>query len=59
VRAGEEAAAAEFAMASEHTARKYARAEPVDAKLPTLPSPFAKPLEENFSCFAKNRGMAS
>jgi hypothetical protein len=46
-------------MASEHTARKYARAEPVDAKLPTLPSPFAKLLEENFSYFAKNRGMTS
>jgi hypothetical protein len=56
---GEETATAEFAMASEHTARKYARAEPVDAKLLTLPSSFAKLLEENFSCFAKNREMAS
>jgi hypothetical protein len=46
-------------MASEHTARKYARAEPVDAKLPTLPSSFVKSLEENFSCFTKNRGMIS
>jgi hypothetical protein len=55
---GEEAAA-EFTMASEHTARKYARAEPVDAKLPTLPSPFVKLLKKIFSYFAKNRGMTS
>jgi hypothetical protein len=46
-------------MASEHTARKYARAELVDAKLSTLPSPFAKSLEENFSGFTKNKGMTS
>jgi hypothetical protein len=55
-RAGEEAAAAEFAMASEHTARKYARAEPVDAKLATLPNPFAKSLEEIFFVLPKIEG---
>ena len=54
-RAGEEAAEAEIAMASDLAARKYARAVLLDAKLPKDAKSFAKLLEGQFSSFAKKK----